>query len=435
MNQIDLVKLVREGEGQRAEFKAGDTPRIAETACALANTEGGTILVGISDDGTVSGITKDVERKVSQRLGCLQPMPHLQMQRLPLAGREVLAIVIGVSDTLVALGGTAYVRIGSTNRALSLDELLVRAVAIGTVRFDEAQSSLGPENVDLTMVRKFLTKRQEVRGVKARGTPKENLRALRVVIKGAKGPRMSYAGVLFFTPDPAEHIPGASLRIVQMDAHLNPMQTWEFRGPVWKIADDATRQLLSLLGRFELRVGAARRSILEYPDVALREAIVNALAHRNYAVPADVRIFLMPDSLTIRSPGSFPPGVDIDEPEHIPRNPLLCGLLYDIGYIERYGYGLRKIREEVAAHPYVEVQFNSSPAKVDVIFKKKPWAGISEEEQIVVSVLRAGAMSGAEVAKTIKVSTPTALKRLRHLEGLGVVERSGSGRSTLFKLK
>ena len=435
MDEQALLDLVREGEGQRVEFKRKASAGVVQTACAFANTEGGVLLVGIADEGRVVGTSPDEERRVSQRLSRMQPFPTVRMSSIRFTGKDVLVIEVEPSSALVTLGGVAYVRVGSTNRTLSINELVHKAIGLGLVRLDEAPSEVPVEAADAEALDWFMERRETVRGVRPRGGIEENLRALRAVVEGPEGPVLSYAGVLFFTPRPDEHIPGAGVRIILMDAGLNPLETHEFTGPVWRIADGAHNKLVSMLGTSEMRVGATRRTMLEYPEASLREAVVNALAHRHYGTMTDVRVLIGPDSLTIRSPGPFPPGVDPERPEHIPRNPLLCSYLYDTGYIERYGFGLRKIMEAVAAHPLVDVRFEATSTRVDVVFEKSLDKALREEEQRVIAALERGPASSSGVGDALGVSRPTALKYLRRLEELGLVERTGKGRGHLFRLK
>ena len=435
MDEQGLLDLLRKGEGQQVEFKLKSSAGVSQTACAFANTDGGVLLVGISDEGRVNGVSPDEQRRASQRLSRLEPYPKVQISTLPITGKDLMVIEIEASRTLVTLGGVAYIRVGPTNRALSINELVHKAIGLAMVRLDEAPSEVPADAADGEAVEWYLGRREQVRGVKAKGSLSENLHALHASVDGPDGLMLSYAGVLFFTRRPDEHVPGAGLRIILMDADLNPVKTHDVNGPVWRIADEAYDRLVTMLGRVEVRVGASRRSVLEYPEAAIREAIVNALAHRHYGTMSDVRVLLGPDSLTIRSPGTFPPGVDLDRPEHVPRNQLLCTYLYDTGYIERYGFGLQKIRDSVSAHPLVEVRFEVTPARVDVTFEKTPGKALSEEEQQVLAFLEQGPASSSGVAELLDVSKPTALKRLRHLEDLGFVERTGRGRGSLFRLR
>src|SRR3989338_7544354 len=88
-----------------------------------------------------------------------------------------------------------------------------------------------------------------------------------------------------------------------------------------------------------------RKDTFDYPVGALREGIINAVIHRDYWQDGEVIVYIFDDHIDIVNPGGFPDGVTPERPEHRPRNPLLSQYMYDIGYIERYGTGILRIRE------------------------------------------------------------------------------------------
>ncbi|MGC8832252.1 MAG: ATP-binding protein [Thermoproteota archaeon] len=109
--------------------------------------------------------------------------------------------------------------------------------------------------------------------------------------------------------------------------------------------------------------------------------VINALLHRNYSLEADVKIFKHKDRIRIRSPGGLMPGVNLDEPEHVPRNPVLCQLMFDIGYIEKYGYGIRMMRDTTKAHPVVKLHLNTDTFRFNTLFPKEKYFSIVEDLQ------------------------------------------------------
>jgi ATP-dependent DNA helicase RecG len=104
------------------------------------------------------------------------------------------------------------------------------------------------------------------------------------------------------------------------------------------------KQNIRLFG-FRTEYSFQRIDKLEYPIKAIRECIINALIHRNYFEPADTRVAIYDDRIEIISPGTFPEGVTPEEPKHVPVNPILCQLMYDVGFIEKYGSGIYMINE------------------------------------------------------------------------------------------
>ena len=246
---------------------------------------------------------------------------------------------------------------------------------------------------------------------------------------GIRDGMLTNAGVLFFT-DAGEYIPHARIRMIRMEGE-EPVWSREFEGPVWKVIESVYTSLLAEIRKIEVVVGTRRVKVDEYPKRAIREAIINAVAHRNYTISADIRIFLNPDGIEIRNPGGLMPGVDIADPEHVPRNPALSNLLYDAGFIERYGYGIRLIRHEVAEHPFCSVTFSTLPNRFSVIFKKQTDSLIDETDQKILGAIHNPRRS-SEIAGEVGLSRPTGVRRVKTLEGLGLVRREGAGAHTRY---
>lgn len=242
--------------------------------------------------------------------------------------------------------------------------------------------------------------------------------------KAVKEGRLTNAGVLFFS-DAQAIIPHSGGRIIWI-RDGEPVKSREFYGPVWKVIDDMFGELVREFRAFEVIVGTKRVEIMEYPPRAVREALINAFAHRNYTIPSDVRVFIHPHMLVIRNPGGLMPGVDLEDPEHVPRNPALCSLLYDSGYIEKYGYGLRMIREECRKHGLVDVEFKSSANRFEVIFKRKVEELLDDTDRKILEYL-INPRRSSEISSYVKLSKPAVLKRLEKLEAMGLVRPIGRG--------
>jgi ATP-dependent DNA helicase RecG len=181
-------------------------------------------------------------------------------------------------------------------------------------------------------------------------------------------------------------------------------------------------------------ISTERRKIEWYPARAIREAIINAVAHRNYLIQADIRIFLFPDKIVIRSPGGVVPGVDLNDPEHVPRNPSLCNLLYDTGFIERYGYGIKMIRTEVEKHQGLTLNFDVSNHRFELTIKKDLKILINEIDQKILDIL-VEPLKSSELSKFIGKTKPTIIQHLKKLEQLGLIKKIGTGPQIKYKLK
>ncbi|WP_203218963.1 ATP-binding protein [Geoglobus acetivorans] len=330
------------------------------------------------------------------------------------------------SSTLCSVSGVAYIRIGTGIRPLSIQEIVTLSAELGAINWDE-MPSLSADHINMDYVRWFFDTMEKARGKRV---PEDMWMKYLRSVKAIKGDRLTNAGVLFFT-DASEFLSQCRCRVIFVDGE--PEKSKEYEGPVWKIIEEVFTDITRELRRPEVVVATRRVRIEEYPVRALREAIINAFAHRNYAIPSDVRIFVHPGRIVVRNPGNLMPGVDLNDPEHVPRNPALCQLLYDTGFIEKYGYGIVMIREECEKHPMVRVEFKATASKFEVVFRKEAGDILDELDRSILRILSTPKRSG-EIAGELGVSKPTVITRLKKLESLGLVRREGRGPQVRYRI-
>lgn len=433
MDPNEIMRIIRSGEGETIEFKS-DNHSVAETVCAMANTHGGSILIGIADDGTIKGVSKKDEERVSTALKSLLPSPKMSMDKVCIEGRSILVISVEPMTHLVSLGPLAYIRVGRGNRPLSITELVQRSVQLGHLQFDSCPSGAPVDEMAGDLLAEYLKARKQNRGIARKGSLLENARRLKVIVKDGPDVQLSYGGLLCFSKRPQDHLASADIRIIYVDDDGATVTIKEFDGPVWLMAQKALTHLVKGFKALEMRVGAARRRILEFPEWSVREAIINAIAHRNYALDADIRIFVHPDKLVIRSPGGFPQGVTPEHPEHRPVNPLICQYLYDFGLVERYGYGITNMQTEVGHHPFCKLTFDIVPSRVDVVFTKVLKKGIDEIDQKIIAILKENPMGSTNISGFVGLSKVSVVNRLKRLESIGLVKRIGKGPTTVYTI-
>ena len=426
MDLEKLLEIIARGEGEEVEFKR-NVAGVAETVCAMANTKGGYILVGIDDRGRVTGVEPKEEEKLVSHLQGLAPLPEISIEKIPINAKVILVVRVKKSSRFISLGSVAYIRVGRSNRPLDVEELAIKSVEELKVSFDALPSPAPKEVLNRKLFEEFLERREKVRGIPVRGELKDNLARLKVVKEG----KLTIAGLLFFTDNPQEYLPYTGARIVKLTSRMETEELLEVTGPLPKVIERVYDEVVREISKVVWRSGARREALPLYPEEAVREAIINAFAHRNYRINADVRIIFKENTLVIRNPGSFPAGVDSENPEHVPRNPLICQFLYDMGYIERYGYGIIRMREAVAKHPFAEMEISTGAMKTEVIFKS---AGpkLDEVERNIVLLLKQAALSSGELAKRVGLSKTAVLNKLKKLEALGLVKCKGQGRGRRY---
>jgi len=439
MDIFALTELIRKGEGEHLEFKRTAESAVGKTICAFLNTAGGQLIIGVDDKGNIVGCELDAQDKISNFLSVIAPRPKIAMDKLNIEKRLVVVITVPKSDRLHTFGNTGYLRIGSTTRELQLDEIVEKAAESLLLRFDEALC-IDAEESDLSVqtLHRYLDKRTKVRNVKS---PKggDIWPLVRAVSKG----HVTNAGIMFFSEHPERFHPQAQLRIIEFAG--NDMQVvieeQTISGNLWKISDSAGNVLEKKISKEATVKGFERIASPRFPLEALREAVNNALIHRNYFDRADVRIFIFPDKLEIINPGSFPSDVTPQMPAHRPRNPVLSQYFYDIGKIEKYGSGLLKMRQLCIEGGYPEPEFVLSAGQTKVIFHfiplkiRESMKELDQTDRKIIEAIRSRTEVGSgELMKLVSLSRPGVVARMNKLLAKGIIVKTGKGRSVRYSL-
>jgi len=338
---------------------------LAETLVAFANSDGGTILIGVDETGQATGQVYEDEVEVALRAAVQECRPPVDARWHQAAAEEGLAFAIFVarSPELHSLAdGRVLVRAGTENRPLSGEQIRQLAATKSTGDF-EAEPAPGArrEDFDDEVIAEFVAKWEE-RQHREWTRPVDDL-LLEVGALDENG-RPTVAGVLLFARNPQAFLPQSGLTFVKFVGTLPRGETGqpgygrreEIGGPLARII----QRTWEVVGE-EMRTGAVvtgleRQERTEYPVAAVREALVNAAAHRDYRLGGrriEVRMFT--DRMEITSPGGLPGFITVDNivEEHFSRNPRVVSSLYQWGYIEELGLGVDLMIEEMvrAGHP------------------------------------------------------------------------------------
>ncbi len=438
MKVEDIIKLLREGESERVEFKTSVSADFGELICSFANTQGGYILVGVNDEGEIVGAKENEIEKISSFLLSIIPRPEVRIEKVYIDEKLVIVIKVEKSEKLHTVGGRVYVRIGSKKRPLELEEIAKKLVECLSIKFDELRSNYGAEILSEELFEEYLERRRVARGQELRGSVEDLMKKVKAVVEHEGKLFATNAGILFFTPEPKLYLPQAVVRVVVFkdESMREYYDSKEFSLPLWKLVDELENYLFKVLPRFGGRIiGFRRVDLVQYPIEAVREGVINALIHRNYFSSADVRIFIFPTKLRIINPGSFPPGVSPENPIHKPRNPLLSEYMYGIGYIERYGSGIERMKE-LCEKRGIKVNYTIQPFQttLEFVLPKVSTFEIDERDVEILGFVRSGINTSKALAERLGVSKVSVVKRLKELERLGLVRRIGRGRKTRYKL-
>ena len=456
MEIADLKQRITQGENATTEFKESFDQEAIETAAAFANSNGGVILIGVSDTGEIRGITigKETLRNWSNRIAqATEPRVVLEIESIDIGGKSVLLIRISESSLKpVSVRGVCYKRVGNSNRVMSPQEIAQMHLNATGQSWDQLfVPRAGIDDIDEKKVEWYLTRRETTRNV---AKPQDmSQTALLRNIDGLNDEDIpTHAGILFFGNYPQRFLQNAQLRVVRFKgiSVTHPViNRLDCSGALWEMVDAAEefiRQNIRLLS-FRTSKSFQRDDKFEYPLTALREAIINALIHRNYQKHSDVRVFIFDNRVEIINPGTFPEGVSPDAPAHEPVNPILSRFMYDIGFIERYGSGIRMMKRLSVEWGNKEPRYEFHPLETKVIFdspiQESTFIEVDDisaqlnerQKNALFHVQKNGQIATREYVEINHISHRTAYTELKDLTNKGLLTAVGKGRGIRYVRK
>jgi len=384
MNKTELLEIIRNGENSGTEFKRDDVrpESLAKEITALANLEGGHILLGVEDDGTVTGLTRsDIEEWVMNVCSDnIQPpiIPYFEV--VLWEDDKKIAVITIPEDSpdkpYKARQGSrwvTFVRIGSTSREATREQEQRLYQASGVLRYDiRPVSGSFLEDLDINRLINYF------RDIRGQDCPEqeeiEQWEALLInteIMVESRGKAIStVGGILLFGKNPNRYLPQAGISAVAYRGKEKDYEAVEretIRGPI--VAKFIGQEDIVDTGLVERAIEFVRRNTgssaylaegrridkPNYPKEVIRETIVNAIVHRDYTISGtDVELSIYSDHLEVISPGRLPNTVTVERMKagcRVTRNELIKEILRDYHYVEATGLGVpRKIIAGMLKH-------------------------------------------------------------------------------------
>ena len=463
MTPEDVAALVAAGESETLELKKSTGSRVqaAKTVCAFLNHRGGRVLFGVRQDGVVVGqqVSDRTIEEISEEIRNIHPQVSPKVERVGVGGdREV--IVVGTdkgSQQPYAYRGTAYRRVGNTTVSISMEEygqMLMERMHSGQRWEDQPSVGWSVDDLDAEEIRRTVEEavRQGRLTDPMSRKPEDMLRGLGLLRDGIL---LRAAVVMFGSAERLmSSMPQCLLRVARFQGldRTSFLDNRQFAGNAFDLLVKAERFLhetIPIAARFEQD---KFRRIDEplYPFLAVREAIANALCHRDYAVSGSVGLAVYDDRLEVTSPGPLHFGLTPEslftQHESRPWNPLIARTFYRRGIIEEWGSGTLKMVEIAKSAGLPPLEIESDTTCVIVRFrhgKRMPKRRMQNDTSVlsrkVLDVINDADGGLARHEILTRMGSKTTERQMRRiLEGLkkgGYIVLEGRGKSARWKSK
>ena len=458
---MDILEEIKKGENKRLELKEKlpSNEKLAKTIIAFSNTSGGKLVIGVNDNREIVGIDEDkifeYEEKISSIINDLcypTILPEIYAQNID--GKVVLVVEVFRGSLLPyylknkgKLKGT-YIRVGSTNRLA--DEVMIAELQRQRFNksFDEEENfEFELKNLNLNIIYNEFEKIDKI-------CDYEKLKNLKLIknINGLDYPTNALLialGVFNNTSVKCARFKGVSKEIF--------IDKKEFNDDLFSNLQNSIKFLQNHLNLNAEVKGLQLKEELEIPLLAIREALINAIIHRNYLRNSDIKVAVYDDIVEIVSPGGFPNGLTIDEVmsgRSEIRNKVLASLFRELKFVETWGSGIAKIKK-LCEEKNVKFEINESGNFVSIVFyrpkisekmpnsaEKMPNSAEKllklvdneQEEKVINFLIENKKIDVNQVEKLLNLKERRAREILKKLVDKGILEKIGKTKGSYYIL-
>lgn len=459
-SQLTLETLRTAPEGQYLERKSSaiKPSKLADEIIGMLNASGGTVVVGVSDQGDIEDLAHLSEKSLNALRKVLAtyiaPPSDVLLEELTLATGELIFLyhveidyerIFQRSDN-----ESIFLRVVDENRGpLSREAVRKLEYNRGVRSFeDEIREDFTTENLSLPICEEYRAK------MKYEGTVSELFLKRGLAVRHEDTMRYRNAAVLLFADDPSQFIPSALVRYVKYAGtegrsgdHFNVVKDERFEGPIPSLIKTVTTFLSASLGDYYFWSSESGRfeRISEYPRDAWLEGVVNALCHRSYNIQGNV-IYLKhyDDRLEISNSGPLPAQVTVEniQSERYSRNPKIARVLSEMGYVRELNEGVPRIYSAMEGSMLSQPEYQDSNGVVKLTLRNKVakhqetihakviqrisqhLESCQDTQRFVVNYFFHHPLTTLdELMKGLKLSEATARYHLKKLEELKILER------------
>lgn len=462
--------MLREGdnlnlgiETETLEFKksTGELKEAMNSICAILNKhQQGELYFGVKPDGTPIGqvVTEESLREVSQKISnFIKPKIYPEIHKVVIDGRDCIHVKFAGNQIPYFAYGVARIRVADEDLPMSPEEitnLLLKSGRDGN-RWENLVSNKLIHDVDEELLKKYTNQAHDVGRIAITYTDKKTvLNQLELT----EGDYLLNAGKALFSDDLTQDL---QMAIFATNERLTFNDIQRYHGPVLKLVDIAENYIRNNIHwRVEFKGSLQRTEIPEIPIDAIREALLNSFCHKDYSSGQSNEVAIYKDRIEIYNPGAFPDGFEpqdfIDRPERpIRRNPKIARILYYSKDIESFGTGLKRIAD-VCKSAGVRYEFKKLKSGFVVCFyrseekvnqdtdktkKSTDKVRIStdklnlSQQKIIEYLSENKKITNKQVQELLDIKDSGALKTMKKLMELDIVERHGKLKGSYYVLK
>jgi len=445
MNEQVIQELITRGESETVEFKTSFDREAIESLVAFANARGGNVLIGVADDGSIRGATLGKETLndwLVQIKSATSPAIIPDIKAFQVEGRAVVAIRVGEYPVKpISTRGRYFKRVAAANHQLRLSEitdLYMQSLQLSWDAYEAPRESL--DALSLSKIERFIEQVNQSGRFTLDQSPLLALEKLKYIVNG----RPTWAALLLFADNPLRHHIHIG-RFKTPDVIIDDRQITD---TLFKAVEQAMKFIVSHINvAFQFDGGVQRKERFAYPLTALREALLNAVVHRDYANPSDIQIKIFDDRITFFSPGKLYGGITVEDlktdhyQSHL-RNKLIAEAFYLTKNIEKYGSGFIRIRRELEAYPEVDFMVEEIGDGFMVSFrsKMKTREGVSEGvsegvNAILVCIRENPGLRIPELSEKLHMPAKSLERRIKQLREEGRVVFQGAPKTGGYFIK
>jgi ATP-dependent DNA helicase RecG len=448
---MNLHELILKGETGTIEFKENFDRKTIETAVAFANTKGGIILIGISDRAEVKGVQvgretlKEWANQISQGT---EPRIIPEIELSEINGKSVVIIKIKEFPIKpISTKGRYFRRIENSNRLMTMQEIAqmhFHSVGMSWDKLPARDATI--EDVDFEKVKRYIKKANETgrRKIQADENPLQVLEKLELIKEG----KPTWAAILLFGKDANRSLSQAMIHCGRFKEETLVIDDRMVKGTIPEQVEEAMDFIRKNINvKFVMTGKPAREEIWDYPLEALREAIINAVCHRDYTIPSNTEVRIYDNELIVWNPGGLPLGITVEDlykpHPSVLRNKGVGGIFYDVGLIEQWGSGIDKMRKACVNAELPEPRFEEYQG-FRVIFGKDIYTeeylrglGLNERQIRAVMYVKKRGNINLSSFKTLvpEFSDKTLYRDLQDLVVKGILKELGEKKGRRYELE